>query len=174
MYSQLFCSVENGHVWRRQGQIVNLSEIDEIMNWLRKLVHSKSMQLNSDTRDVTKTRFKSKSRLRSIRPIHLQNLLLYNVLDLFDAHNISSKPFCEKGGTRDDFTSKNRLSHQTWNIPSPMSTPSWKMLHHFTRALVDSAVLRWVRSRTTIYPCSSLTWTTNSPNVRTRKQRNAV
>ena len=29
--------------------------------------------------------------------------------------------------------------------------------HHFTRALVDSAVLRCVRSRTTMYSCSSFT-----------------
>jgi len=50
----------------------------------------------------------------------------------------------------ESLTSKNRFSHQTWKMPSPMTTPIWKMLHHLTRALVLSAVLRCVRSRTTM------------------------
>lgn len=54
-------------------------------------------------------------------------------------------------------TSKNLFNHHTWNTPSPISTASWKMLHHFTRALVLSAVFRCTRSLTTMYDCSSLT-----------------
>lgn len=41
------------------------------------------------------------------------------------------------------------------------------MFHHFTRLLVLSAVLRWVRSRTTMYDCSSLTWERTSESLRT-------
>ena len=47
-------------------------------------------------------------------------------------------------------TSKNRFNHQTWKIPSPTKTIIWKMLHHLTLPFVLSAVLRWVRSRTTM------------------------
>lgn len=47
-------------------------------------------------------------------------------------------------------TSKKRFSHQTWKIPSPMTTASWKILHHFTRPFVLSAVFRCTRSRTTM------------------------
>ena len=64
-------------------------------------------------------------------------------------------------------TSKNRLSHQTWKIPSPIRTASWKMLHHFTRAFVLSAVFRWTRSRRTMKDCSSLTWAKASERRRT-------
>ncbi len=50
-------------------------------------------------------------------------------------------------------TSKKRRSHQTWKTDSPMTTPITKRFHHLTRLLVLSAVLRWVRSRTTMYDC---------------------
>lgn len=60
-----------------------------------------------------------------------------------------SAPF-PNDGLLGSLTSKNRFSHHTWNMPSPISTLTWKMLHHFTRALVLSAVLRCVRSRTTM------------------------
>ena len=59
-------------------------------------------------------------------------------------------------------TSKNRLSHHTWKIPSPIKTPSWKILHHFTLAFVLSAVFLCVRSLTMMYDCSSLTWLRSS------------
>ena len=48
-----------------------------------------------------------------------------------------------------------------------MTTPMTNMFHHLTRALVLSAVLRWVRSRTTMYDCSSLTWARRSERRRT-------
>jgi hypothetical protein len=67
-------------------------------------------------------------------------------------------------------TSKNRFSHQTWKTPSAANTPIWKMLHHFTRALVLSAVFRCVRSRRTIYDCSSLTCASSSESCRTVEQ----
>ena len=54
-------------------------------------------------------------------------------------------------------TSKKRRNHQTWNRDSPITRPMMKKFHHLTRALVLSAVLRWVRSRMTMYCCSSLT-----------------
>lgn len=65
------------------------------------------------------------------------------------------------------FTSKNLRSHQTWNTDSPMTTLRMKMFHHLTRLLVLSAVFRWVRSRTTMYDCSSLTWERTSESLRT-------
>lgn len=65
------------------------------------------------------------------------------------------------------FTSKNLRSHQTWKTDSPTTTPMMKMFHHFTRLLVLSAVFRWVRSRTTMYDCSSLTWERTSESLRT-------
>jgi hypothetical protein len=64
-------------------------------------------------------------------------------------------------------TSKKRFNHQTWKMPSPTSTPIWKMLHHLTLPFVLSAVFLWVRSRITMYDCSSLTWAKSSDNSRT-------
>jgi hypothetical protein len=64
-------------------------------------------------------------------------------------------------------TSKNRFSHHTWKMPSPIKTPIWKMLHHLTRPFVLSAVFRCILSRTTIYDCSSLTWARSSESWRT-------
>lgn len=64
-------------------------------------------------------------------------------------------------------TSKNLLSHQTWKTDSPMTTPMMKTFHHLTRLFVLSAVFRWVRSRTTMYDCSSLTWARISESLRT-------
>jgi hypothetical protein len=64
-------------------------------------------------------------------------------------------------------TSKNLFNHQTWKTPSPISTPSWKIDHHFTLAFVLSAVFLCVRSRTTMYDCSSLTCVRRSDNSRT-------
>jgi hypothetical protein len=54
-------------------------------------------------------------------------------------------------------TSKNLFNHHTWKIPSPISTPNWKIDHHLTLAFVLSAVFLCVRSLTTMYDCSSLT-----------------
>jgi hypothetical protein len=74
---------------------------------------------------------------------------LYDTLDLFpsvSAHTPSNRP-----QTRILQTSKNRFRYHTWNSPFPPTTPSWKMLHHFTREFVLSAVFRWTISRTTMY-----------------------
>ena len=51
-----------------------------------------------------------------------------------------------------------------------MTIPITNRFHHLTRALVLSAVLRWVRSRMTMYCCSSLTWSMSSDSVRTGTQ----
>lgn len=48
-----------------------------------------------------------------------------------------------------------------------MTTPMMKTFHHLTRLFVLSAVFRWVRSRTTMYDCSSLTWARISESLRT-------
>lgn len=48
-----------------------------------------------------------------------------------------------------------------------MTTPRMKTFHHLTRLFVLSAVLRWVRSRTTMYDCSSLTWARSSDSFLT-------
>jgi hypothetical protein len=64
-------------------------------------------------------------------------------------------------------TSKNLFNHHTWKIPSPISTPNWKIDHHLTLAFVLSAVFRCVRSLTTMYDCSSLTWERSSESFLT-------
>lgn len=82
---------------------------------------------------------------------HTRSFLLYNTFDLpSSVTNVAN-------GSLSQLTSKNLFNHHTWKTPSPISTPSWKIDHHFTRALVLSAVLRCVRSRITMYACSSLT-----------------
>ena len=94
-------------------------------------------------------------------PLDLQDISIQSIIH--NVHRRIPDPFCT-------LTSKNLLSHQTWKMPSPMSTPSWNILHHLTLPFVLSAVFRCVRSLMTMYDCSSLTCDRRSDNWRTACQ----
>lgn len=98
-----------------------------------------------------------------------RRLHLDNTLDLLSSPLAFSMSQSKR--TLQELTSKNLFSHQTWKTPSPISTASWKILHHLTRLFVLSAVFRCTLSRTTIYDCSSLTWARFSKSRRTNNHQ---
>jgi len=100
------------------------------------------------------------------REWNIRIVSLHNPFDLWES--ISYRLNTPKRSALFFPTSKNRFNHQTWKIPSAVKTSIWKILHHLTLEFVLSAVLRWVRSRTTMYDCSSLTWARSSESWRTR------